>query len=419
MRIGYFTNQYPAPSHTFIRREIAALEARGHDLLRYAVRQYAGELKDCDDLLESVKTSHILASGPLLILTGCARTFLSNPSGVARAFGSAMRFAQVSKRGYLMHLIYLMEAIILARWCVRDRIEHLHVHFGTNPATVAALACEITKIPFSFTVHGPEEFDRPEDLDLGRKTSKASFVVTVSSFGRSQLMRWASPEHWEKIKVVHCGIDDRYREEQHADLSVEQRLVCVGRLTEQKGQMLLIQAAARLRKTGMDFKLVLVGDGPLRSDLEEEIERLSLQEIVILTGWLPQKAVRDEMARARATVLPSFAEGLPVVLMESMALKRPAISTYVAGIPELVTPENGWLVPAGDIPALADAMGSALAASREELVRMGNAGRQRVLDRHDIAQSAALLDVLIASVAKTSIPQKIHRRAIGDAVPAG
>jgi colanic acid/amylovoran biosynthesis glycosyltransferase len=419
MRIGYFTNQYPAPSHTFIRREIVALEERGHDLRRYAIRQYKGELKDRDDLLEAVKTSHILAIGLLHILIGCARTILSNPSGVARAFTSAMRFASVSKRGYLMHLIYLMEAITLARWCARDRIDHLHVHFGTNPATVAALACEISQIPFSFTVHGPEEFDQPEDLDLGRKTSKASFVVTVSSFGRSQLMRWASPELWEKINVVHCGIDDCYREERYSDVSLEPRLVCVGRFAKQKGQMLLIQAADRLRNKGINFKLILIGDGPLRPDLEAEIERLSLREIVTLTGWLPQQALRDELARARAMVLPSFAEGLPVVLMESMALKRPAISTYIAGIPELVTPENGWLVPAGDIPALADAMGSALAASGEELVRMGNAGRRRVLDRHDIARSAALLDVLITSAIKTSARQNILRSVIGEAVPEG
>ena len=396
MRIAYFTNQYPAPSHTFIRREIAALEARGHVISRYAIRQFRGVLKDPDDLLEAEKTRHILKA-PVLRATGSLlRSFLADPVAATRACRHAFRFARASGGHYSRHLAYYLEALILADWCRKDGIDHLHVHFGTNPATVATLAHEISGLTFSFTVHGPEEFDRPENLALQEKICASSFVVAVSSYGRSQLLRWADLKDWRKVQVVRCGIDDRYLSPDAAGpQGAELRLVCIARLSEQKGHMLLLQAAAQLAAEGLRFKLVLVGDGPLKQNIEQEVGRLRLQDIVVLTGTISQEEVRGELLRARALVLPSFAEGLPVVLMESMALRRPVISTYIAGIPELVQPDNGWLVPAGDLDALAAAMREALSASDLELYRKGEAGRQRTLERHDIKGSAALLESLM------------------------
>ena len=406
MRIGYFTNQYPAPSHTFIRREIAALEARGHEVDRYAIRPSAVALKDADDLSEARLTRHLLRAGIVAFLTASLQALFYHPRGLVAAFASALRLARGARNGYLKHLICLGEAILLARWCRDDGIAHLHVHFGTNPAAVAAIAHEISGTPFSFTVHGPEEFDRPEELGLSRKAEKAAFVVAISSFGRSQLMRWIPAEDWQKIHIVPCGIDEDYRREPASEPSTEFRLVNIGRLCEQKGQMLLVEAAARLRDAGVAFQLVLVGGGPLKEELERTITRLSLEKTVILAGWLSQDEVRREITRARAMVLPSFAEGLPVVLMETMALMRPAISTYVAGIPELLTPETGWLVPAGDVESLADAMRTALTASEQELARMGMAGRRRVLEHHDIAVSAERLEGLFAVSQKTRSPAK-------------
>jgi glycosyltransferase involved in cell wall biosynthesis len=396
MRIAYFTNQYPAPSHTFIRREIKALEERGHHIERYAVRPFRGELKDCDDILESTKTKHLLAGSGKAMLASLARELALHPASSLKAFRSAFRFARASGGRFLLHLIYFGEAMVLADWCRREKIDHLHVHFGTNPATVAALAHEIGGIRFSFTVHGPEEFDRPETLALSEKIRASSFVVAVSSYGRSQLLRWADLEDWKKIQVVPCGVDQRYLSEEVAQQhGAAPRLVCIARLSEQKGHLLLLQAAANLRTQGLTFELVLVGDGPLRTEIEREIKRLGLRETVKLTGTIPQDEVKREILRAKALVLPSFAEGLPVVLMESLALKRPVISTYIAGIPELVRPDNGWLIPAGDIDALADAMRRALLESDGQILQMGEAGRRRTLERHDIRQSAALLEALI------------------------
>ncbi|MCJ9669483.1 MULTISPECIES: glycosyltransferase [unclassified Neorhizobium] len=396
MRIAYFTNQYPAPSHTFIRREIVALEARGHRVERYAIRPFRGTLKDPEDIGEARRTRHILRTPLIRAFASVVRQALGRPGPSLKALGIALRFARTSGGRYLRHLVYFWEAMILADWCRRDKIDHLHVHFGTNPATVATLAHEIGGMKFSFTVHGPEEFDRPETLGLGDKIRASSFVVAVSSYGRSQLLRWADLGDWRKIEVVHCGIDQRYLSDDVELNRSDPRLVCVARLSEQKGHLLLLQATANLRAEGTHFELVLVGDGPLRAEIGREIERLGLGGTVVLMGMISQDDVRNEILRAKALVLPSFAEGLPVVLMESMALKRPVISTYVAGIPELVQPDNGWLVPAGDLEALTGAMRQALFASDVELFRKGEAGRRRALERHDINKSAAALEILMA-----------------------
>ena len=210
-------------------------------------------------------------------------------------------------------------------------------------------------------------------------------------------MRWAKPDDWAKIHVVHCGIDNRYLADETHDLSREKRLLCVARLSPEKGHILLLEAARILRDEGHEFKLILAGDGPLRNRLEQEVKRLELSDVVTFLGTISQQVVQDEMLRSRAFVLPSFAEGLPVVLMETMALRRAAISTYVAGIPELVRPDNGWLVPAGDTYALSRAMIEALTASDDELSQKGEVGRHRVLERHNIQTLAAQLEQLITS----------------------
>lgn len=397
MRIAYFTNQYPAPSHTFIQREILALEARGHHLQRYAVRHSATPLVDSGDIEEAKKTRYVTRTGVFSLLRHVVGATLRHPLGMIKAIGHAKRFADAAGRTYLMHMAYLLEAAILADWCRKDKIEHMHVHFGTNPATIAALAHEISGIRFSFTVHGADEFDKPVAWSLRRKMRLATFTVTVSSWSRGQLLRWASPEDWRKIHVVHCGIDNRYLADETHELSKEKRFLCVARLSPEKGHVILLEATRKLRNQGHDFELVFAGDGPLRKHIEYETERLQLKDVVKFLGTISQQDVRSEMLRARAFVLPSFAEGLPVVLMESMALRRAAISTYVAGIPELVRPDNGWIVPAGDADALARAMAEALAADGSEMKEKGEIGRDRVLERHSIQTLAAQLERLIVA----------------------
>jgi glycosyltransferase involved in cell wall biosynthesis len=254
------------------------------------------------------------------------------------------------------------------------------------------LAGSLTGIPYSFTAHGPEEFDRPQFTGLGEKIRRSAFAVAVSSYGRSQMYRWVDERHWPRVRVVHCGIERAFHEVPAVPVPAGPRLVCVGRLCEQKGQLLLIEAVALLAGEGIAFELVLAGDGEMRAQIEARIAACGLGPAVRITGWIGAAQVREEILAARALVLPSFAEGLPVVVMEAMALRRPVLSTYIAGIPELVLPgENGWLVPAGSVDELAAAMKRCLAAPAAELEAMGVRAHARVLERHDADREAARL----------------------------
>ena len=392
MRIGYLINRYPAVSHSFIRREILALERQGHNVLRISVRGWNEAIQGTEDKLERTRTRYVLQGGPIPLLFAFMRVVLTRPLQFLEALKLSWRVSRRSDRSLTLHMIYLLEACQVALWLQAENIEHLHAHFGTNSAEVAMFAHELGGPKWSFTAHGPEEFDKPEFVALPEKIRRAAFVAGVSSFGRSQLFRNTAHQDWQKIQVVHCGIEPAFYETASKHLGSPIRLVCVGRLCEQKGQLLLIDAARRLLERGTKFELVLAGDGEMRGELEAVIARYKLKDMVRITGWISSDQVRDELLAARALVLPSFAEGLPVVIMEAMALRRPVISTYVAGIPELVEPgQHGWLVPAGGVETLASAIQSCLDSSPETIAQMGNAARSRVLERHDVDREAGKL----------------------------
>jgi glycosyltransferase involved in cell wall biosynthesis len=199
-------------------------------------------------------------------------------------------------------------------------------------------------------------------------------------------------EHWPKVEVVRCGLEPAFHQLAPTPPAPAPRLVCVGRLCRQKGQLLLIEALARLHRQGVEAQLVLAGDGEMRPEIEAAIARHGLRDQVRITGWIGSDAVRREILAARALVLPSFAEGLPMVLMEALALRRPVITTAIAGIPELVRPgENGWLIPAGSVDDLAQAMADCLARTPDELLALGTAGHARVLADHSVDREAAKL----------------------------
>jgi len=393
MRVTYFTNQYPKVSHSFIRREILALERQGVNVIRVALRGWADDLVDADDMAERDKTHYLLRHGLSALLPTAFRQFLRSPAAFIRAAIKALHLSHMSDRHALYHLAYLVEACGLLRWCREHQVAHLHVHFGTNPTEVALLARLLGGPRFSFTVHGPDEFDRPLGLHLREKIEAAAHVVAISSFGRSQLYRWVGHDHWPKIQVVHCGLESAFFDHQPADpLHPARRIVCIGRLCEQKGQLLLLDAARMLRDRGEKFELVLAGDGEMREELELYIEQHALQALVSITGWINSDRVKRELQAARFMVLASFAEGLPVVIMEAMALRRPVLTTSIAGIPELVRHGiDGWLVPAGDVHALADMLAGALATPDAQLQAMGISARARVIERHSIDTEAAKL----------------------------
>ena len=390
-RIAYLVNKYPAVSHSFIRREIHALERRGWEVHRFAMRGWDASLPDPEDMNELAKTKYILKGGALPLIKATILTMVATPVRFIAALRLAVQHARPSDRPFPVHLIYLMEACWLSRRLKVLGLRHVHAHFGSNPAEVALLVHELSRIQFSFTVHGPEEFFLAPLIHLAEKVRYAAFIIAISSFGRSQLLRLVNQACWEKIHVVHCGLNHAFFQASIPAFATS-RLLCVGRLNREKGHLLLIGAAARLAKDGHKFELVFVGDGEMRPEIESLIVHHALEDRVSITGWADGEAVRQHILASRALILASFAEGLPVVLMEAMALGRPVLTTYVAGIPELVIHgETGWLVPAGNEDALVEAMQVCLAADSETLNRMGEAGRQRVLMRHDIDHEAGKL----------------------------
>ena len=392
MRIAYFINQYPKVSHSFIRREILALERQGVEVQRIALRGWDAELQDAEDTAEREKTRYVLRAGVKGLLRPTLQVLRAQPGRFFQALWLAMRLGLRADRAWPYHLVYLAEACQVLQWLQASEAKHVHAHFGTNSTEVVMLTNQLGGPAYSFTVHGPEEFDKPQFLHMGEKVRRAAFVAAVSSYGRSQLFRWVAHEHWPKVKVVHCGLERGFHEVAPVDVPSVPRLVCVGRLCEQKGQLLLLEAARQLAAQSIDFELVLAGDGEMRQQIEALIARHGLQRRVRITGWISSAQVREEILGARALVLPSFAEGLPVVIMEAMALRRPVLTTYVAGIPELVRPgENGWLFPAGAVDELAEAMADCLCQPADVLQRMGEAAYQRVLQRHDIDTEAARL----------------------------
>jgi colanic acid/amylovoran biosynthesis glycosyltransferase len=390
VKIAYFINRYPKVSHSFIRREILAIERQGFEVQRIALRGWDESLPDLEDQRERERTRYVLRGGPLVLLTPVLRALLRSPRRFFGALALAAKMARHSDRPLPYHLAYFAEACRMIPWLSEFGARHMHAHFGTNSAEIVMLANALGGPPFSFTVHGPDEFLGPMGLD--EKIRRSTFVVAISSFCRSQLYLRSQYRDWSKIKVVHCGLERAFYDIGDTGGVSTPRFVCVGRLSEEKGQRLLIEAFARLAAKGVKFELVLAGDGPMRDELESLIARTGLGDSIRITGWISSTEVRDEILAARALVLPSFAEGLPVVIMEAMALRRPVLTTYIAGIPELVrSGENGWLFPASSVDDLTNAIEDCLAAPLEKLRRFGDAGHQRVVERHSIESEARKL----------------------------
>jgi colanic acid/amylovoran biosynthesis glycosyltransferase len=412
MSLAYLFNWYPLPSQTALRREVTALEDLGIKVHRFSLRRFEGELVDQDDCSERDRTRAVLDSGALGLGAAVLRVATTRPRAFTHALITAIRVGVVDERGLFRTLIYLAEACVLFKWLTGLRVTHLHTHYGTNSATAAMLCRIMGGPPYSFTMHGPEEFDASRANCLREKIHHAAFVVAISEFTRSQLYRWADYSDWSKIHVVYVGVSPMFLEHGPVPVPSTPRLVNIGRIVEQKGQTILIQAAAQLRDRGYDFELVIVGDGPMRGEIEHLINQVNLRNRVRITGYLSNQRVLEELVAARALILPSFAEGLPGVFFESLALGRPVISTYIAAHPELIEPGvSGWLVPAGAVEPLVNVMAEALTADSAELERMGRAGAARVAQQHNVFAQAETLAKLFRCAIPNSRPRRTPTQA--------
>jgi glycosyltransferase involved in cell wall biosynthesis len=383
VRIAYLTTAYPSVSHTFIKRELLQMERMLGEVSRFAIRHSPHDIVDPEDLRENEKTFRALAQSPTRWAAALLRKGLARPLHLARGLHKTLQLGLRSQRGIARHAMYFAEALLLLDEMDRREIEHVHVHFGTNPTAVAQIMRAMGGPPYSFTVHGPDELDAPIGLSIGRKIEDSAFVVAITNYCAGQLRRWVGHEHWDKIRVVHCTVGDEFFEEAEPIDPASRTLVCVGRLSAQKGQLLLMEAFADAIDRGVDAKLVLAGDGEMRDEIEGLIRRRGLEDRVRITGWISGEQVRREILDARALVLPSFAEGLPMVIMEAYALGRPVLSTYIAGIPELVVDgENGWLIPSGSKDAITEALVEVLRTPVARLEDMAARGREAVRAQH-------------------------------------
>lgn len=404
LRVGYVLSEYPKVSHTFIRREINALENAGIAVERFAIRGSNEDLPDPADQAEESRTRQVLASGFPAMLGAMLSICLKTPGRAWRAFMLATRMGRRGDRPIPVHWVYLLEAALIAKWVRESSVTHLHAHFGSNPAEVAMLAAELSGIGFSFTAHGTVETDNALAIKLPEKIHRAAFVVAVSEYGRAQMMRWIPVEHWRKIHIVHCGIGADFLDHPPSEVPDVDQFVSVGRLSGEKGHLVLIDALAQVIAGGRTCRLVLVGDGPLRPAIEQRCRELGVEQFVTITGWQSGEAIREWLINSRALILPSFAEGLPVVIMESLALGRPVIATWVAGVPELVRDGlTGWLVPAGDVTSLAEAMKACLMADPTQMAAMATAGKAAVHISHDAKVEAQKLALLLKATSERAM----------------
>jgi glycosyltransferase involved in cell wall biosynthesis len=264
-----------------------------------------------------------------------------------------------------------------------------------NSATVCMLSAHLADIRYSMTVHGPHVFYEPMHWALPLKIERSAFTVCISNFTRSQCMAFVSPEVWPRLRVVRCGVDASLLDQPFTPVPESRRFLTIGRLSREKGQAVLIEAVAQLRSEGVPVELVIIGDGPARSEIEEMIEHQNLKDCVSMEGWQTSEQIIRQLSEVRSLVLASFAEGLPVVIMEALASYRPVIATQIAGVPELVAEGvNGWLVPSGSVNALADAMRQALHCPVERLTEMGRAGHDAVCRLHDRRKEVDKLEQL-------------------------
>ena len=387
LRLGYLLSQYPGISETFILREILALRELGFD-----IRVAAINVPDRDpramtatEREEGLGTRYIKRSRWYVLLQALLRCAISHPLRFKNAFLLSLQLGATDRKRRLLGLYYFLEAALVADWVRKESLPHLHVHFATPASTVGLIASKLSNTPLSITIHGPDEFYDVSRYHLAEKIAGCTFLRVIGKFARSQLMKYSPVEQWAKFEVTPLGVDpNRFAARPPRKRGKVFEILCVGRLVPAKGQHVLIQAVARLAKKEEPVFLRLVGDGPDRESLQEQAESLGVRDRVLLEGPVNQDHIQEYYRRADVFVLPSFAEGIPIVLMEAMAMEVPCITTRITGIPELIRDGiEGFLVTPSDDEELALAIARLI--REPDLCRtLGEAGRRRILACYDL-----------------------------------
>jgi len=394
IRIAYLVSQYPAISHTFILREIRTLQSLGFEIKVASINapDRSDERLTAAEREEKLDTFYVKQAGVIGAFKAHVYTLLTHPLSYLRGLGFALRLGQFDLKKILYGFFYFVEAVMIGQWMRRNQFSHLHIHFGMAAATVGLIAKQIFPIKFSITIHGPDEFYNTLTYYLKPKILEADFICCISNFARSQLMMLSPPTVWDKFEISPLGVDPAQftpRPFQKAPNPFE--ILCVGRLVPVKGQFILLKAVSHLIAQGRAIRLRYVGDGPDRQALEDEVKQQGLTEHILFEGAVNQDRILTFYTSADVFVLASFAEGLPVVLMEAMVMEIPCITTHITGVPELIKRgENGMLVPPSSVEDLTQAI--ALLMDKPDLRRtIGEAGRKTVLQHYELQRNTERL----------------------------
>jgi len=391
MKLAYLLNSYPLISTTFILREIQAIEAMGHPVERFALRHFDGNLVDPENIAEQGRTHYIITGSKSALIKDVLLVCVTRPLRVLKLLPLWWRVWRNAKRKFVQHVAYFIEALAFYRRATKLGIDHVHVHFSTNATTVAMFSRALGGPSYSFTVHGPDELvpREPAALSIREKAHHAAFIVAITRYCRGRLIEEA-PDATDKIKVILCGIDLR-NFQFDAPPPDAARIICIGRLCANKGQKHIPPAVAQVVGEFPELVVELIGSGEHRDLVQAGIEQYGLQDNVVLLGNVPEDRLRAGILDARALLLPSYAEGLPMVFMEAFAVGRPVLTTRITGHPELIDVECGWLFEPGDEDAIAEALRNVMRATNEERAAMAREGRRRVEERHDVRKTAAAL----------------------------
>jgi len=392
--IAYLVSRYPTLSMIFVLREVVALRGMGFRIETASINRPDRAPEDLTEVerSEAERTYCVKEHGIPGAVSAHLRTFAGTPRGYLRGVWLAVRLAELDLGRQLLNLAYFTEGLMVGVWMWDQKIKHLHVHLASQAASVGLFTQRVFGVGYSLTVHGPDEFYDVEGQYLTEKIAAVDFAVCISSYTESQLMKLSPYSDWKKFEVVRLGVDlKQFGPVVGDEVRDDFEILCVGRLTPAKGQHLLIDAVDRLARQGRRARLRLVGGGPNEGSLRACAARIGWPEAVVFEGPVNQDRIREFYARADAFCLPSFAEGLPVVLMEAMAMGIPTVSTYIAGIPELIRDGvDGLLVPAADVDALVGALGR-LMESMELRERLGAAGRERVREGFELGANVERL----------------------------
>jgi colanic acid/amylovoran biosynthesis glycosyltransferase len=405
LKIAYLCSSYPAVSHTFILREVQALRRLGAAITTFSIhRTNPDQLLAAADRDAFESTVTILPPHWGRLLFAHLRLAIGNPSAYLSTLALAWSLAPAGPRGRLWQIFYFGESVALWDECRRRGLRHIHVHLANVAADVALLASRIGSAvepehpwSWSFTMHGPTEFFDVRHFRLAEKIRRARFVVCISDYARSQLMALSDPDSWGKLHVIHVGLPiEQFSRRDDEPPRAEAEILCIGRLVPEKGQAVLLKAVATLIERGHAVKLTIAGAGQDKPSLELQARQLGIASRVSLPGAVGQEQIRGLYEEAAIFCLPSFAEGIPVVLMEAMAMKLAVVGTRITGIPELIEDgETGLLVAPGSQDRLTEGL-ERLLVDPELRRRLGENAREKVIRDFNAENSAAELHALLA-----------------------